>query len=89
MQPLAQPMYPVIKTSSVDNLFVSARVPPQWSEKYLSVPIIGGYLNIVTQAVGYTTTLEDNADLIASDLLAGVDSPWVFQKIGTKEKQRK
>lgn len=89
MQPLAPPTYPVVQTASVDNLLVAASVPPQWSEKYQKVPIIGGYLNVFSQATGYTTSLEDNADFIASDLLRGTDSPWVYQKVGTKEKQKK
>lgn len=88
MQPLAHPTYPVIQTASVDNLLISASVPPQWSQKYLAVPIIGGYLNVFSQATGYTTALEDNADFIASDLLQGTESPWIYQKVGTKEKQK-
>jgi hypothetical protein len=88
MVPLGQPTYPVVAKASVDNLLVSAGVPPGWSEKYMSVPIIGRYLNILTQAAGYETAYENNADLIASDLLQGADSPWIYQKVGMKEKQR-
>jgi hypothetical protein len=87
MTPRGEPTYPVIAGASVDNLLVSADTPPEWSNKLLWMPVIGGYLNVLSQASGYNTSLEDNADLIASDLLRGVDSPWIYQKVGVKEKQ--
>lgn len=87
--PLAEPVYPVVKKASVDNLVISAGAPPQWSEKYLTVPVIGGFLKVFSQAAGYLSKLEDNADFIASDLLLGADSPWIHQRVGTREKPRK
>ncbi|KAJ5457521.1 hypothetical protein N7475_008909 [Penicillium sp. IBT 31633x] len=88
MYPLGEPSYPPISTSSVDNLAASASVLPDWSQKYLSLPVIGGYLNVFSQVTAYRTALEDNADLIASDLLQGTNGQWLHQKVGTKEKQK-
>jgi hypothetical protein len=86
MYPLGQPTYPVIEGASVDKLFVSGGVAPQWSDKFMWLPVFGPYLNILSQVAGYKTALEHNADLIASDLLRGDDSPLIYQKVGTKEK---
>jgi hypothetical protein len=88
MKPLSPVPYPLADTASAENLLISARVPPEWSLKFLGVPVIGGYLNILSQALGYVTTLEDNADFIAGDLLEGADSPWVYQKVGVKERKK-
>jgi hypothetical protein len=52
----------------------------------LGIPLIGGYLNVLSQASSYKTALEENADFIAQDLLEGAESPWMFQKVGTKNK---
>lgn len=85
MKPRSPVTYPLADGSSEENLLISARVLPEYSLRFLSVPLIGGYLNILSQAMSYgPTMLEDNADIIASDLLKGMDSPWVYQKVGTK-----
>jgi hypothetical protein len=85
MKPRSPVTYPLADGSSEENLLISARVLPEYSLRFLSVPLIGGYLNILSQAMSYgPTTLEDNADIIASDLLKGMDSPWVYQKVGAK-----
>ncbi|KAJ5757143.1 uncharacterized protein N7511_007325 [Penicillium nucicola] len=89
MKPSSAITYPVPEASSVENLLISARVPPEYSLRFLGVPLIGGYLNLLSQVLNYgPTTLEDNADLIAYDLLEGMDSPWIFQKVGVKERKK-
>lgn len=88
MHALGEPSYPLVATSSVDNLAVSASVLPDWSQKFLCMPVIGGYMNVFSQAMAYQTSFEDNADLIATDLLQGANSQWIHQKVGTKEKRK-
>ncbi|KAJ5311061.1 hypothetical protein N7476_006921 [Penicillium atrosanguineum] len=87
MNPLSETTYPFPAEASADNLVASASVPPDWSLKFLRIPLIGVYLNILSQASGYATLLEDNADLVAKDLLDGHDSKWIHQKVGTKQRQ--
>lgn len=86
MNPLSETTYPFPAEGSADNIVASAGVPPDWSLKFLRIPLIGVYLNILSQASGYTTLLEDNADLIAKDLLDGHDSKWIHQKVGIKQR---
>jgi hypothetical protein len=88
MHPLGEVSYPITTTGSVNNLVTAAGVLPGWSRQFLSLPVVGGYLNVLSQAMGYKTALEDNADLIASDLLQGANSPWLHQKVGTKERRK-
>ncbi|KFZ00857.1 hypothetical protein V500_00939 [Pseudogymnoascus sp. VKM F-4518 (FW-2643)] len=88
MQPLtAAPSYPPDPKISADNMLVTARTPPEWSSKFYGVPLIGGYLNVLSQARNYTTSLEDNADFIAKDLEKGMASEWAYKKVGVREKK--
>lgn len=86
MLPLGDPTYPNPK-GSADNLLVSAKTPAGWTRQFWDVPIIGGYLNMMSQAGGYVVKLEDEADLMAKDLESGVNSQWAFERVGTKEKK--
>ncbi|KAJ5928471.1 hypothetical protein N7466_007427 [Penicillium verhagenii] len=87
MHPRSETTYPLPNEASANNLSVAGTSPPEWSSKLLRTPLIGGYLNVLSQASSYKTTLEDNADFIAQDLLDGAGSPWIYQKVGTKEKK--
>ncbi|KAJ5645287.1 hypothetical protein N7507_011298 [Penicillium longicatenatum] len=86
MYPMSAMTYPVPNEASAENLSVASTSPPEWSSKLLGIPLIGGYLNILSQASSYKTALEEDADFIAQDLLEGAESPWMFQKVGTKNK---
>jgi hypothetical protein len=88
MHSLSSITYPLSESASAENLLVASNIPPEWSQRFLRVPLIGGYLNIISQVSSYGTALEDNADLIASDLLAGLDSMWAYEKIGVKERRK-
>lgn len=77
------------RTSSFCQKYLAAaNVPPEWSRKFLWTPLVGGYLNILSQVSAYNTSLEDNADFIAQDLLEGKGSQWIYQKVGVKEKRK-
>ncbi|KAJ5916933.1 hypothetical protein N7504_000948 [Penicillium tannophilum] len=88
MYPMSETTYPLPNEASANNLTVASTSPPEWSSKLLGTPLIGGYLNVLSQASSYKTALEDNADFIAQDLLEGAESPWIYQKVGTKNKRQ-
>lgn len=67
---------------------VQADSPPLWSQKFVKIPLIGGYLNLMSQAQDYFATLENIVDVIASDLEKGLDSEFVGKRVGAKEKSR-
>lgn len=88
MYPMSETTCPLPNEASANNLTVASTSPPEWSPKLLGTPLIGGYLNVLSQASSYKTALEDNADFIAQDLLEGAESPWIYQKVGTKSKRQ-
>ncbi|KAK9374024.1 uncharacterized protein V1513DRAFT_124639 [Lipomyces chichibuensis] len=64
------------------NLIVSATVPPHWKNVWVrKIPLLGPFIVLGLNAGQYTTKLEDNAELIASDLEKGGDE-WVGKKVG-------
>lgn len=83
-----KPQYPAPADCTADNLLVQADSPPIWSQKFVKVPLIGGYLNLMSQVQDYFATLENIVDLIASDLEKGLDSELVGKRVGVKEKSR-
>ncbi|KAJ5267198.1 hypothetical protein N7478_010006 [Penicillium angulare] len=70
--------------ASAGNLQTTAYVPPGWSVKLLDIPMLGGYLNAISQAAAYGSALEDNADFISKDLSVGDGSKWICRKVGVK-----
>lgn len=46
-----------------------------------NIPLIGTFLTIVMNATRYETTLEQNAEFIASDLESG-ESGWIGRAVG-------
>lgn len=87
MHPLSKISYPLDTNASADNLQAACDVPPKWSPKLLCIPLVGGYLNIMAQASAYGTSLEDNADFIAKDLLDGHQSKWIGEKVGVRQRK--
>jgi hypothetical protein len=87
MHALSRATYPLATDASAENLQVASNVPPNWSLKFLCIPVLGGYLNIMNQASAYGTSLEDNADFIAKDLLDGHQSKLIGEKVGVKQRR--
>lgn len=83
-----KPQYPAPADCTVDNLVIQADSPPLWSKKFVKIPLIGGYLNLMSQAQDYFATLENIVDVIASDLEKGLESEYVGKRVGVKEKSR-
>ncbi|KAJ5102688.1 hypothetical protein N7532_003217 [Penicillium argentinense] len=86
MTPRSKDSYPLASGSSSKNIVVSAGAPPQWSPRFFSMPLVGGWLNVISQIGAFNTTLEDNADFIAQDLSDGNNSEWIYQRVGTRTK---
>ena len=72
----AEQMRSTATDGSIENISASADFPPAWTAKYYSIPLIGGYLNVLSQISSYTTSYEDNAEFIANGLSGG-ESTWV------------
>lgn len=82
------PQFPPPADVSASNLVAKADVPPAWVQKYRAVPLIGNYLNIMTQAQSYFSVLENCVDFIAADLETGLGSEWIGKRVGVKEKSK-
>ncbi|EEA22902.1 hypothetical protein TMatcc_001766 [Talaromyces marneffei ATCC 18224] len=82
------PQYPAPADCSADDLVVQADSPPLWSQKFVKIPLIGGYLNVLSQGQDYFATMESIVDVIAGDLEKGLDSEYVGKRVGVKEKSR-
>ncbi|PSN70693.1 hypothetical protein BS50DRAFT_597943 [Corynespora cassiicola Philippines] len=68
--------------SSHARLTVNAGTPPAWRDSWFSyLPLIGKTIVCMMNGMNYTTTLEQNADLIAEDLET-VESRWSGSKVG-------
>lgn len=88
MQPLTSTAAFPPDIRSTGNLMASTKTPPGWTDGFSTVPVIGTYLNVLSQISLYTTTLEENADFIAQDLETGMNSQWLFSKVGVRQKHR-
>lgn len=73
---------------SAGNVIASVGSPPEWRDTLKWVPLIGPYLNILIQAGGYATSLEDPLDFIAADFEKGLQSEFVGKKLGFKLKKK-
>jgi len=63
-------------------LVAQAATPPLWRDHWIRhIPIIGKTLSIGMNASRYETTLEQNADFIASDL-ESYESQWIGARVG-------
>jgi len=64
------------------KLVAKAATPPLWKESWIrSVPLIGKLLSIAMNASRYETTLEENAEFIATDL-ESYESHWSKMTVG-------
>ncbi|KAK4552628.1 hypothetical protein LTR86_010272 [Recurvomyces mirabilis] len=64
------------------RLVANANTPPMWKESWIgSIPLIGKLLTVMMNSSRYTTTLEQNADFIATDLETR-DSPFIGKRVG-------
>jgi putative NADH-flavin reductase len=80
--------FPAPDDCSADNVIASADAPPEWSETLQWVPLIGPYLNIISQAGGYATSIEDPVDFIAADFEKGLKSEFIGKRVGFKVKKK-
>lgn len=68
--------------SSHGKLVANAVNPPAWQDSWLSyIPLIGKTLLCAVNIGRYDTTLEQNADFIAADLLT-YESRWSGTTVG-------
>ncbi|KAF2227155.1 hypothetical protein BDZ85DRAFT_59239 [Elsinoe ampelina] len=64
------------------RLIAAANMPPAWNHSWLRhIPLISKTLTIMMNASRYTTTLEQNAELIAADLESR-ESKWSGATVG-------
>ena len=83
-----RPQYPPSADVSANNLMAKTDAPPAWRDKYRAVPLIGNYLNIITQMQSYYSVLENCVDVIAADLEKGLESGWIGKRVAVKEKSK-
>jgi len=70
------------KTTRSEVLVASAGTPPRWQDFWFKhIPLIGKTLVSAMNASRYQTTLEQNAEFIASNLENG-DGEWEGQAVG-------
>lgn len=68
--------------SSHARLTANAQTPPLWKSSWIkNIPLIGSYIIISMNTTRYVTTLEQNADFIATDLET-LDSPYIGTQVG-------
>ncbi|KAI0144614.1 hypothetical protein GGR57DRAFT_322379 [Xylariaceae sp. FL1272] len=68
--------------SAHGKLVAKAAAPPEWKDSWMkSIPLIGKHIVIGSNASRYATTLEQNADFIASDL-ENRQSEWIGKAVG-------
>ncbi|KAI9852709.1 MAG: hypothetical protein M1838_005904 [Thelocarpon superellum] len=87
----ASPEISVPMTPAPAPLISAATYPPEWQESWVQrVPLIGGCLLLLSNAMRYLITYESAADFIAADLETGSDE-WIGQRVGliaaSKKKQ--
>jgi hypothetical protein len=52
------------------------------------IPLVGTFLNILSNMPGYGTPLEDCVDFIAADLEKGLKSEWIGKRVSVKVKPK-
>lgn len=64
------------------KLIANAATPPSWQDSWIKyIPLIGKTLLCAMNALRYETTLEQNAEFIASDL-ESYESRWSGMTVG-------
>ena len=79
------PEYPNVQLPGIapkDTLEAKAATPPQWNDSWMRhIPLIGKAIVSGMNASRYKTTLEQNAEFIAGDLV-NEESEWKGQAVG-------
>lgn len=70
------------------NLVAGVDAPAAWQKTLQWVPLLGNWLNVLSQMGSYITPLEDCADFMAKDLSAGLDSPYIGKRVSVKSKPK-
>ncbi|KAF7563276.1 hypothetical protein G7046_g855 [Stylonectria norvegica] len=73
---------------SAENVVASADSPPGWQSTLGWVPLLGPYLNILLQASGYSISMEDGLDFVATDFSKGLQSEFGGRRVAFKLKVR-
>jgi hypothetical protein len=81
-------LIPAPDDCSGDNVIAKADSPPEWNNTLKWVPLIGTFLNILCQASGYSTSVEDPAHFIAADFEKGLKSEFVGKRVAFKAKKK-
>ena len=69
--------------SSSPALVAKADTPPNWKDSWMRhIPLFGKCIVTGMNAMRLQTTLEQNADFIARDLVDGEGSQWVGKAVG-------
>lgn len=69
-------------TAAKEALVAGAGTPPNWHDSWMRhIPLIGKTIVSAMNASRYKTTLEQNAEFIASDL-ENTESKWKGQAVG-------
>ena len=66
------------------KVVATADVPPDWTGTFSWVPILGRYMNVLSNAGRYMTTLEQAAEVVSRDLDSGLESEFVNRRVGFK-----
>ena len=70
------------------KLIANATTPPLWQDSWIKyIPLIGKTLLCAMNARRYVTTLEQNADFIASDL-ESYESRWSGMTVGVIDRSK-
>jgi len=83
-----KPQFPPSAEISASNLVAKADSPPAWVDKYRTVPLIGNYLHVLSQAQSYSAVLDNCTDFMAADLEKGLESEWIGKRVAVKEKSK-
>jgi hypothetical protein len=76
------------KAASNNKLIAKTVVPPVWNDSWMKhIPLIGRSIVAGMNASRYVTTLEQNAELIASDL-ASENSRFIGTTVGVIDASR-
>lgn len=68
------------------SLLIGVDSPPDWGKGFLWLPLLGPYLNVLTQASRYMAPLEDCVEVLAKDLNTGLDSNLLGKRVSVKVK---
>lgn len=86
---VATPDLKLLEKPRKHELLTKADIAPGWKDHWMSgVPLVGGYINTISNFASCVTDLEACADLIAEDLESG-SMEWNLRRVGVKESSPK